>query len=191
MVNFRTETTDVGGNLIITGRTFPTFASHDPLSQLWSKVKRRIEERYDILSCAVILRPTPETTVVSIFPNWARQERTDMSQKLYAQRFRDTFESQTQEFEDVILAWLDDDEFGHEAYERILKSASPLNPKNVGATREAEKALELLVDDFMLKIGLREPNRIQRKRAAEKKVEKSLHLLEDAKPQNPYFDDAS
>ena len=197
MLNFATELTDVGGNLIITSQTtLPTFNSHDPLSQIWGKVKLKIEKLYQMKPCATIQRPVPGTTVISIFPNWAYHEAKcpQMDERLYAQRFKDTFELQVQEFEDAILAWIDDTEFGLPAYEHILELNSPIVPGEERNSHIVEQ-LELLTDDFLARINLRKPNRAQRKRDISKqRAQRNLRCLQDAatkRVENPDFDDAS
>ncbi len=164
MLNFKTELTDVGGDLIVTGQTIPTFCGHDPLAQIWSKVKSRIEELYGVKPCATISRPAPEITIISAFPNWAYHEQKcpEEDKRIYARRFSDTFELQMQELEEAILSWVDDDEFGLHAYERILRLNSPIIP--MSDTNQVIAELELLTDDFLVKKGLRRPNRTQRKR---------------------------
>lgn len=163
----------VGGALIINNLVAP-YIYYDPIARIIVSWRRRIREKYDINAAAYALYNGLEQRIIVKFcleHSWAEKKGEDP--RIYAARYNDTFQKQMQDLEDILIAFVDDEENGLGAYKKLYEKcfANKVSPS-------AQEDLDDLLNAFLLSIGARtskEQKRTLKNRAKAKEQATTAH----------------
>ena len=143
MVTFRENAGQGIGTLLISGLRIQ-HGRHDPLGKIWASVRKRIREKYHVDVVGLFTYDDAKKVVSCSFClNYCIAETKGVEEKIYTARFLDTFGHQMTDFEDVIMAFMDDSENGLTAYEELVKT---------GATN---RQLDQFLNKFLCSTGTR------------------------------------
>ena len=80
------------GGLLISGLDLPRSDKFDPLSKIWSSIRKRVMEQYGVDVVGLFLYDDFEKTVSCSFClNYGLVEAGEVDKELYTQRFDQTF----------------------------------------------------------------------------------------------------
>lgn len=131
------------GTLIISGLKV-AHGRHDPLGKIWASVRKRIRENYKVDVVGLFTYDDARKIVSCSFClNYYVTEMKQLNEKVYTVRYMDSFPFQMADFEDVVIAFVDDEENGLTAYEKLVKA---------GATN---RQLDQLLNRFLLSVNMR------------------------------------
>ncbi|MBR3254140.1 hypothetical protein IKF88_00175 [Candidatus Saccharibacteria bacterium] len=157
-INFEEELYEgVGGALTINNLKLPC-RDYDPIAKIIVSWRRRIREKYDINAAAYALYNGFDQRIIVKFcleHSWAEKKGEDP--RIYAARYNGTFQKQVQDLEDILLAFVDDEENGLAAYKKLYEECFTDEGKP-----SAQEDLDDLLNAFLLSIGARTPKEQKR-----------------------------
>lgn len=109
------------GGLIISGLTFPSIKDFDPLAKIWSSVRKRICERWQVDVVGLFVYDEKREIVSCSFClNYGMLP--EENHQTYTQRFEDTFQMQMLLFEETLDSFVLDYDFGYESYIKLVRN---------------------------------------------------------------------
>lgn len=125
MVTFKEKAGQGIGSLLITG--FEVSRAESVLGKIWASIRKRGCERYKVdvvglFNCSSSENVT--TASCSFLPSYCFNEVEKIGKEAYATRFFKSFPLQMADFEDAIIAFLDDQENGLAAYEKLVAAGA-------------------------------------------------------------------
>lgn len=151
------------GSLLIDGLAI-SHNGYDPLGKIWASARKRIREQWHVDVVGLFTYDDGKKVVSCSFClNYYVTEMKNIDERVYTTRYIDSFPYQMTFFQDIILAFVDDQENGLEAYEKLF------------ATRPGKRALDQLLNRFLRSINVRtetEQKRSDRRHAKTEKTDK-------------------
>lgn len=149
-LNFDEKITDKGfGALIISGLIFPENRAFDPMAKIWSSVRKRICERYDIDSTGIFFyEPSHGIVNCNFCLNYVKVKNEEEA-CLYRAKFQETFGYQMLLFEEVLDAFMLDFQYGYYPYCQYIESHQNEKPEAIS------KFCNQLFDTFLINNGVK------------------------------------
>lgn len=136
------------GSLLISGLVFPKNKNFDPLAKIWSSVKKRIYEMYEVQVTGIFFyEPEKELILANFIINNAGING-HVEPEAHQKKFDDTFALQMSLFRDTLEAFLFDTEDGFLTYCRYLESTED-SPKTI------EEECNQFFNNFLIKNGIK------------------------------------
>ena len=167
-----TENLDGCMGVIIAHNLSLPHSTYTPLGKIWASVKRKVLEQYGVDVTGVFVYDDELRAVACSFClNYGYLKIHGIDERIYTERFQDTFRLIASTFEDTIEAFLTDPENGAEAYATMVE---------FGATQDE---IDELFNKFLRSINMRndidDVNSAKRKRRNaefQQKRQKSSHI---------------
>ena len=142
-INFQENVGHGFGTLLINGLTI-SHNGYDPLGKIWASARRRVREKWHV-DVVGLFTYNDEKGVIScnFHLSYCATEMGSINEKLYSERYKDSFPHQMAFFEDILLAFVDDQENGLSAYEQLY-------PEHTN-----DRELDRLIDRFLCSINVR------------------------------------
>ncbi len=162
------------GNLIIYGFNFPKTA-YDPLGKIWSSVRKRIYEIYKVsvvacffykknfIACTFHLNTIPIEAEDKVYDG-----NEEQSTKAYLAKFRETFERQMMFFEEVLDAYVLDQENGYTAFCNYVKETDG---------EIDHSTCEEMFNRFLKSMNIKTEEDIKKKEERQKELQKIARIL--------------
>ena len=117
-----TENLDGCMGIIIAHNLSLPHDTYTPLGKIWASVKRKVLEQYGVDVAGIFVYDDELRAVVcSFYLNYAYLKTHGIDERIYTERFQDTFAMQATMFEETIEAFLTDPENGVDAYTTLVE----------------------------------------------------------------------
>ena len=141
----------------------------NPMGKLWASVRRENRRKYGVNVTAIFLHDEADDIIsCSLCLDYGYQLAKDIDQRVYEQRFIDTFDHQLITLEKTLEAFVDD-ENGYAAYLDHIE-------KNGGIADEAY--CNELFNQFLRGIGLKKPEDEEAKKAFRAKLKDARESIQ-------------
>lgn len=123
------------GKITIHGLSFPENKDFSPLDKIWSSVRKRNAETYNVYTTAIFRQAEDGTIKGEFYPNHATVDEQNSHQ--YIRHFENTFCLQILLFIDAINSFLMDYQLGYVAYCNYLQQTDEISSEKCGAMLDA------------------------------------------------------
>lgn len=157
------------GALQITGFSLP-HNGFEPMSKLWASVRRHNRRKYGVNVTGIFIYDQADSVISCSFClDYGFQLANDIDQKVYEQRFMDTYNGQMITLEKTIEAYILDTENGYVPYIKHIEEN--------GGIADEEFCNEMF-NRFLRNIGLKKPEDEKEKREFQERFEEACKHLE-------------
>jgi len=154
------------GQLTIWGLNLPYNPKFNPLDKIWSSVRKRIAEEYDIQITGVFRIEPKEKKIIGTFMlNMASVDESNFDVLQF--RFRELFQIMMINFETVLETWTMNDN-GLAAYKSYVEEAE---------YAELERCNEIL-DEFLISAGVKTPKDLKEREKKKKELKKHRAFID-------------